>query len=89
MRENVIVFDGVQRQHQESVKNLAKADRRQRELQFQIDEDKKNAERLQDLADKLQQKIKTYKRQVEEAEDLANANLAKYRQVRTSRLLRP
>jgi peptidoglycan hydrolase CwlO-like protein len=38
-----------------------------RELQFQVDEDKKNFERLQDLVDKLQQKIKAQKRQIEEA----------------------
>ncbi len=36
-------------------------------LTFQIDEDKKNQERMQDLVDKLQAKLKTSKRQVEEA----------------------
>jgi chromosome segregation ATPase len=81
LREVEAELDVEQRRHQESVKNLAKADRRQRELQFQIDEDKKNAERLTDLCDKLQQKLKTYKRQVEEAEELANSNLSKYRQL--------
>jgi len=33
----------------------------------QVDEDRKNAERLQDLIDKLQNKIRNYKRQAEEA----------------------
>ena len=79
LREVETELDGEQRRHQDTVKNLAKADRRTRELAFQIDEDKKNQDRLQDLCDKLQQKIKTCKRQVEEAEELANVNLAKYR----------
>jgi chromosome segregation ATPase len=81
LREVEGELDGEQRRHQESVKNLAKADRSTRELQFQIDENKKNADRLTDLVDKLQTKIKTYKRQVEEAEELANTNLTKFRQV--------
>ena len=33
----------------------------------QVDEDRKNQERLQDLIDKLQNKIRSYKRQAEEA----------------------
>jgi len=33
----------------------------------QVDEDKKNADRLNDLVDKLQQRLKVSKRQVEEA----------------------
>jgi chromosome segregation ATPase len=81
IREIETELDGEQRRHQDSQKNLAKADRRSRELQFQIEEDKKNQERLNDLCEKLQQKIKVYKRQVEEAEELANVNLQKYRQL--------
>lgn len=34
---------------------------------FQVDEDKKNFERVQDLVDKLQNKLKTQKKQLEEA----------------------
>ncbi|CDW55353.1 Myosin tail family protein [Trichuris trichiura] len=48
---------------------------------FQLEEDKKNQERMQDLIDKLQQKLKTYKRQIEEAEEVAATNLSKYRQL--------
>ena len=60
-------LDSEQRRHAETQKNLRKADRRLKELAFQVEEDRKNMERLQDLVDKLQAKIKTYKRQIEEA----------------------
>ena len=60
-------MDNEQRRHSEAAKNVRKAERRVKELQFQADEDRKNHERMQDLVDKLQQKIKTYKRQIEEA----------------------
>lgn len=36
-------------------------------IEYQSDEDKKNAVRLQELVDKLQLKVKVYKRQAEEA----------------------
>lgn len=52
-----------------------------KELDFQVEEDKKNGERLTDLIDKLQGKLKVYKRQVEEAEEVAATNLGKYRQL--------
>jgi len=74
-------LDGEQRRYQETNKNVAKSDRRARELQFQVDEDKKNFERLQDLVDKLQGKLKAQKKQIEEAEELANMNLQKYKQI--------
>lgn len=54
------------RRHAETLKNYRNRDRRVRELQFQVDEDKKGAERMYDLIEKLQAKIKTYKRQLEE-----------------------
>jgi len=79
VRELESELDSETRRHQDVQKNYAKADRRTRELQFQIDEDKKNQERMHDLIDKLQQKIKTYKRSQEEAEELANVNLQKVR----------
>lgn len=60
-------LDGEQRRHAESQKNSAKLERNIRDVQFQIDEGKKNADRTQDLIEKLQQKLKTYKKQVEEA----------------------
>ena len=68
-----------QRRHADAAKNARKGERRNKELQFQAEEDRKNHERMQELVDKLQQKISTYKRQIEEAEEIAAMNLAKYR----------
>merc|ERR1719315_189044 len=54
-------------------------ERKNKELAFQIDEDKKNQQRMTELASALQSKIKTYKKQIEEAEEIAALNLAKFR----------
>lgn len=67
MREIETELEAETRRHTETQKNMSKQDRQLKELQFQLEEDKKNHERLTDLVEKLQQKIKTYKRQVEEA----------------------
>jgi len=69
----------VQARTSENSKGFTKAERRVKELVFQMEEDKKNQERMSELATKLQQKIKTYKKQIEEAEEIAALNLAKYR----------
>ncbi|WAR11021.1 MYS-like protein [Mya arenaria] len=74
-------LDNEQRRHAETQKNARKADRRLKELAFQVDEDRKNQDRLQELIDKLHGKIKSYKRMAEEAEEVAAINLAKYRKV--------
>lgn len=66
MRELETEVEGEQRRHTETQKIISKQDRLSKELQFQLDEDKKNQERLGELVEKLQQKMKTYKRQVEE-----------------------
>ena len=63
----------------ETNKIYQKTERRSKELTFQIEEDKKNQDRMSELATKLQQKIKTYKKQIEEAEEIAALNLAKFR----------
>ncbi|CAJ0961850.1 unnamed protein product, partial [Mesorhabditis belari] len=81
IRELEMELDNENRRHGETAKNYRNKDRRCRELQFQVDEDKKTAERMYDLVEKLQTKIKTYKRQIEEAEGLATTNLNKYRQM--------
>lgn len=76
-------MDGEQRRHTEMNKAAQAAERKIRELQFQVsidalyhsqykqttqsDENKKQHQRLNDLVDKLQQKLKVSKRQVEEA----------------------
>ncbi|PAV86100.1 hypothetical protein WR25_24427 isoform B [Diploscapter pachys] len=74
-------LDGEQRRHQDTDKNWRKAERRVKEVEFQVEEDKKNAERLTELIDKLQTKLKVFKRQVEEAEEVAATNLGKYKQL--------
>ncbi|KAF8362008.1 myo-1 [Pristionchus pacificus] len=70
-----------QRKHQESIKGLTRQDKRVREMQFQVEEDKKAFDRLQELVEKLQQKIRVQKRQIEEAEEVAAQNLSKFRQI--------
>lgn len=63
----------------DNAKGFQKSERRAKELSFQIDEDKKNQDRMSELANKLQTKIKSYKGQIEEAEEIAALNLAKFR----------
>merc|ERR1711974_447454 len=72
-------LSGIQTHTQDSYKAFTRAERRVKELQFQQDEDKKNADRMGELATKLQSKVKTYKQQIEEAEEIAALNLAKFR----------
>ncbi|CAJ0928963.1 unnamed protein product, partial [Mesorhabditis belari] len=74
-------MEGEQRRFQLATKELNKHDRKGKELQFQIDEDKKNFDRLNDLVEKLQNKTRQQKRNIEEAEEQANTSLSKYRQV--------
>ncbi|KAI6239365.1 CRE-MYO-2 protein [Aphelenchoides fujianensis] len=77
-------LEGEQRRHADAAKNLGKADRRAREILFQLDEEKKNYNKLCDLVEKLQTKIKQQRRQIEEAEESANVNLAKFRQIQSA-----
>merc|ERR1712001_435259 len=79
IRELEIELGNAQAHTAENMKGYQKTERRCKELQFQIDEDKKNQDRMAELASKLQQKIKTYKKQIEEAEEIAALNLAKFR----------
>merc|ERR1719262_2059977 len=79
IRELEVELGNVQARSSENVKGYQKSERRCKELAFQIDEDKKNQDRMAELASKLQQKIKTYKKQIEEAEEIAALNLAKFR----------
>merc|ERR1712034_47590 len=78
IRELEMELGAVQARTSENTKGFQKSERRVKELAFQIDEDKKNQDRMSELATKLQQKIKTYKKQIEEAEEIAALNLAKY-----------
>merc|ERR1712126_487185 len=79
IRELEVELGNVQAHTGENAKRYQKSERRCKELAFQIDEDKKNQDRMAELANKLQQKIKTYKKQIEEAEEIAALNLAKFR----------
>merc|ERR1711994_597425 len=79
IRELEVELGNVQAHTGENAKGYQKSERRCKELAFQIEEDKKNQDRMSDLANKLQAKIKTYKKQIEEAEDIAALNLAKFR----------
>merc|ERR1712034_28325 len=79
VRELEMELGAVQGRTSENAKGFQKSERRVKELAFQIEEDKKNQDRMSELATKLQQKIKTYKKQIEEAEEIAALNLAKYR----------
>merc|ERR1719346_428650 len=74
-----LLTSSVQGRTGENQKGHQKAERKIKELSFQIEEDKKNQDRMTELAAKLQQKIKTYKKQIEEAEEIAALNLAKFR----------
>merc|ERR1712098_605954 len=62
IRELEVELGNVQAHTGENSKSYQKSERRVKELAFQIDEDKKNQERMSELATKLQQKIKTYKK---------------------------
>merc|ERR1711879_1140625 len=84
IRELEMELGSVQARTSENTKGFQKSERRVKELAFQIDEDKKNQDRMSELATKLQQKIKTYKKQIEEAEEIAALNLANYRKVQSS-----
>merc|ERR1711937_474663 len=79
IRELEVELGSVQARTGENTKGYQKTERRVKELSFQMEEDKKNQERMSELATKLQVKIKTYKKQIEEAEEIAALNLAKFR----------
>merc|ERR1712211_120486 len=79
IRDLEVELGNVQARTGENTKGFQKSERRSKELAFQIEEDKKNQDRMSDLATKLQAKIKTYKKQIEEAEEIAALNLAKFR----------
>merc|ERR1711892_103697 len=79
IRELELELGSVQAHTSENQKGFMRSERKSKELAFQLDEDKKNQERMTQLASALQAKIKTYKKQIEEAEEIAALNLAKFR----------
>ena len=60
-------LDNEARKSAESIKSARKADKKVKELAFQIEDEHKAAERAQDTADKLNQKLKKMRLQFEEA----------------------
>merc|ERR1719378_1926325 len=58
IRELEVELGNVQAHTGENSKGYQKSERRAKELAFQIEEDKKNQDRMSDLANKLQAKIK-------------------------------
>jgi hypothetical protein len=72
-------LDIEQRNHQESLKEIRKYERKMKELVFQAEDDRKNYYRVSDMVEKLQNKMKIYKKQIEDAEEIANQNLGKIR----------
>ena len=81
IRELESEMDAESRRCSDAQKNLRRSERTIKEYTYQMDEDRKNHERMQSLIDQLQGKIKSYKKQIEEAEEIAALNLAKYRKV--------
>ena len=57
LRELEAELDAEQRRLGDASKNMRKAERRIKELDFQYEEDRKQQEHMQDLVDKLQQKV--------------------------------
>merc|ERR1712060_774199 len=84
IRELESEMDAESRRCSDAQKNLRRSDRTIKEYTYQMDEDRKNHERMQVLIDQLQGKINSYKKQIEEAEEIAALNLAKFRQVQTN-----
>ena len=63
IRELELELGSVQAQTSENQKGFMRTERKSKELAFQLDEDKKNQQRMTELASALQGKIKTYKKQ--------------------------
>lgn len=60
-------MDDEARKNAESVKNQRRSEKKVKDLQFQMDEDHKNAERAAEQVDKLNARLKKMKSQLEES----------------------
>lgn len=60
-------IEGEKRRYQDAMKNVTKQDRKARELQFQVEENKKRLDQLQEVAEKLQAKAQAQKKRSDEA----------------------
>ena len=64
---NNVVAVSISGRYGDAAKNLAKNERRVRELKFQVEEERKNYQKLCELADKLQTKIRNQRKVIEDA----------------------
>ncbi|KHN75419.1 Myosin-4 [Toxocara canis] len=69
------------RRYQDAIKKSAKHERKVRQLEFEVGENKKRIEEMQQMVEKLQNKAKEQKRMIDEAEEAATVNLQKYKQL--------
>ena len=60
-------LDAEQLRHAEALKQLKRMERKQKEVLYQGEEDKKNLFHLQEVVEKLQSKVRAYKKQAEVA----------------------
>ena len=67
MVHNNVVAVSISGRYGDAAKNLAKNERRVRELKFQVEEERKNYQKLCELADKLQTKIRNQRKVIEDA----------------------
>ena len=67
MVNNNVVVVSISGRYGDAAKNLAKNERRVRELKFQVEEERKNYQKLCELADKLQTKIRNQRKVIEDA----------------------
>jgi chromosome segregation ATPase len=72
-------LDAEHRRHLETTNAAKRNDKRFHSLLAEIEEEKKNALRLQELVDSLNDKNKALKTQAEESEEIAALNLSKFR----------
>merc|ERR1711915_1030520 len=79
IRELEVELGNVQAHTGENAKGYQKSERRAKELAFQIEEDKKNQDRMSDLANKLQAKFRKAQQELEETEERARLAEAQIR----------
>ena len=72
-------LDAEQRNNMDVSKDVKRNERKVRELNAQLEEEKKNQLRSQELVNQLQNRVKAYKKQIEETEEIAALNLTKFR----------
>ncbi|GFR34115.1 myosin heavy chain, muscle [Trichonephila clavata] len=62
----------------EAAETVRKMDRRVKEMQFKVEEDRKNHQRIQGMVDQLRQSIRLVRIQSQEADEIAALNFAMF-----------